>query len=112
MSRMHPTSDRSCTEATPEERRRHKRLPVFWTGRISPDNGRDRDISVNLMDISAGGARVTMAEPVHGCPMVKLTIDRVGEFFGEVVWEGLGDLGIRFVDPVCGGKSATTGEAD
>lgn len=109
---MLPISGRSCSGATPEERRRHKRLPVFWTGRISPDNGHDVDISVNLMDISAGGARVTMAEPVHGHPMVKLKIDRVGEFVGEVVWERLGDLGIRFVDPDCGGTAATTGEAD
>ncbi|NBC34322.1 MAG: hypothetical protein GVY13_16720 [Alphaproteobacteria bacterium] len=105
-------SDRSCSEATPEERREHKRLPVFWTGKLVQNNGHAAEVSVNLMDISAGGARVTMAEPLQGRPRVKLTIDRVGEFFGEVVWEKLGDLGIRFIDPAGSGQSATSGEAD
>ena len=97
-------------EATAAERRQHKRLPVFWTGRLCKYNGHDTDVYVNLMDISAGGARVTMAEPLVGRPLVKLTIDRVGEFFGEVVWEGLGDLGIRFIDPDVG--PAPTGDAE
>lgn len=100
------------TEPTAEERRQHKRLPVYWTGRLCKFNGHESEVSVNLMDISAGGARVTMAEPLVGRPLVKLTIDRVGEFFGEVVWEGLGDLGIRFIDPDAGPASAPTGDAD
>lgn len=112
MTSTQPMSDGSCSEATPEERRQHKRLSVFWTGKLVQDDGHEAEISVNLMDISAGGARVTMAEPLQGHPMVKLTIDRVGEFFGEVVWEKLGDLGIRFVDPVATDSSATAGEAD
>ena len=86
-------------EVRPEDRRQHKRRPVFWTGKLSRGHGQDSGISVNLMDISAGGARITMAEPMYGCPVVKLTIDRIGEFTGEVVWEGVGDIGIRFVDP-------------
>ena len=99
-------------ESSASERRQHKRLPVFWTGRLCKYNGHETEVSVNLMDISAGGARVTMAEPLVGKPMVKLTIDRVGEFFGEVVWEGLGDLGIRFIDPDAHPASAPAGDAD
>ena len=96
-------------ELRPEDRRQHRRCPVFWTGKLSPGNGHDEEISVHLMDISAGGARITMAEPLYGFPAVKLTIDRIGEFTGQVVWEGSGDIGIQFVDA---GADSGSGNAD
>ena len=86
-------------DTRPEDRRQHRRRTMFWTGKLSCESCDDTVISVNLMDISAGGARVMMAEPWYGCAAVKLTIDRIGEFAGQVVWEGSGDVGIRFVDP-------------
>ena len=112
MSMRRLTRSGRNAEAKAAERRQHRRLPVYWTGKLTEYNGHEAEVSVNLMDISAGGARITMAEPLLGKPMVKLTIDRVGEFLGEVVWEGLGDFGIRFVDADGGAAAAPTGDAD
>jgi hypothetical protein len=78
-----------------QERRRHRRCAIFWPGQITC---RGCSINFDLLDISAGGARIHLSAPLIDTSAVTIRIDRIGEFRAEVVWRGLDDAGLRFLD--------------
>jgi hypothetical protein len=78
-----------------QERRRHRRCAIFWPGQITCQGC---SINFDLLDISAGGARIHLSAPLIDCSPVTIRIDRIGEFRAEVVWRGLDDAGLRFLD--------------
>ena len=82
-------------EVETQERRRHRRCAIFWPGKITC---RDCSINFDLLDISAGGARIHLSAPLIDTSPVTVRIDRIGEFRAEVVWRGLDDAGLRFID--------------
>ena len=95
-------------ETDAQERRQHRRCAVFWPGKLSCQGC---SINFDLLDISAGGARIHLSAPLIDSSTVTVRIDRIGEFRAEVVWRGLDDAGLRFLDegdflPPCMQKGA------
>ena len=82
-------------EIESQERRRHRRCAIFWPGKITCQGC---SINFDLLDISAGGARIHLSAPLIDSSPVTVRIDRIGEFRAEVVWRGLDDAGLRFID--------------
>ena len=82
-------------ETNNQERRQHRRCAIFWPGKLTCQ---DCSINFDLLDISAGGARIHLSAPLVGKSTVTVRIDRIGEFRAEVVWRGLDDAGLRFLD--------------
>ncbi len=91
------------------ERREYKRCSVSWTGKLSWGG---ETVRCDLVDISAGGARVQLARPVHHRSPVTLTIDQIGEFPGEIAWNGGYCMAIRFLDDLDTANSANEEPAD
>jgi hypothetical protein len=81
----------------PQERRRHRRCAIFWPGQITCQGC---SINFDLLDISAGGARIHLSAPLIDSSPVTVRIDRIGEFRAAIVWRGLDDAGLRFLDEV------------
>ena len=91
-----------------EEKRKHPRVSVSWSARLnSPDDA----MSVQLKDISLGGAFVVCSHPLALSEKFRLTIDPPGhsalELNAEVVWSNANvpedkiinrGMGIRFIE--------------
>lgn len=81
------------TRPTGIERRRHPRKAVCLEGRLQ--TGRLwHDCSI--VNISPGGAKLSVAKPVGRARMVRLEIGRFGKFGAEIVWRTGSELGLRF----------------
>ena len=91
-----------------EEKRKHPRVSVSWSARL---NTPDDSISVQLKDISLGGAFVVCSHPLALSEKFRLTIDQPGhsalELNAEVVWSNANvpedkiinrGMGIRFIE--------------
>ena len=50
----------------------------------------------SVMNLSAGGAKVSVGEPLTRGDYVVLTIDRIGRFDADVVWAREETAGIKF----------------
>ena len=61
----------------------------------------DRELDCEVLDISVGGAKVRLAEPVEVDTQVRLRIRRVGEFAGYVIWRNGTTLGVEFHEELC-----------
>jgi hypothetical protein len=78
-----------------QEIRAHKRQPVSWDARLHQDG---RTWECKVVDISPGGAKIRIAERLTINSEVMLTIDRRGDFPGEVRWQEENFAGIRFLE--------------
>ncbi len=58
----------------------------------------DRELDCKVLDMSVGGAKVRLVEPVEVDTQIRLKIRRVGEFAGRVAWRNGTTLGIEFHD--------------
>ena len=74
-------------------RRRFARTSVLWAGQLSKSDGRTECLVFNL---SAGGAKVRVNEPVELDTDLTLRVGQLGEFCGKVVWKAKNLLGISF----------------
>lgn len=79
----------------PQERRKHLRGLVFCSGKIYSGY---RVADCQIVNISAGGAKVRVDQAMEHDTPITLAIDQVGELQGEVVWQAGNDLSIRFLD--------------
>jgi len=55
-------------------------------------------VDCEILNISVGGAKIRLAEPVETDSEVRVLIDRVGEFSARVAWRNGTTLGIEFHD--------------
>ena len=55
-----------------------------------------RDLDCKVLNISVGGAKVRLAEPVEVDTQIRLKLRRIGEFAGRVAWRNGATLGIEF----------------
>lgn len=62
----------------------------------------DRELDCKVLDISLGGAKVRLAEPVEVDTPIRLKIPRVGEFAGRVTWRNGTTVGIEFNEEIRG----------
>lgn len=77
------------------EKRNFKRTATLFAGLIIDD---DRTIQVVVLDLSVNGAKVRVPEFVECGPVVRLNIDRLGEFGARVVWQRENRIGLQFDD--------------
>ena len=75
--------------------RAHERKRVLWDVALN-QNG--RIWKCTAFDISAGGIKIRIAEPLAINSRVVIAIDGAGNFPGEVRWQDRGLAGIRFLE--------------
>ena len=82
-------------EAPVENRREFGRTLVLMSGTVYSE----REVGqCAIFNLSLGGAKVRVSEPLPEGHPVTLTISRSGVFRGEVVWQNERLAGIRFLD--------------
>jgi hypothetical protein len=75
------------------DRRNHARTHVLFSGCLISG---DRSARVILLDLSAGGARVCLAQPLEACSAVTLRLAEKIDFHVEVVWRQGQMIGLKF----------------
>ena len=75
--------------------RAHERKRVLWDVMLN-QNG--RMWRCTAFDVSPGGVKIRIAEPLAIDSKVVIAIDRAGNFPGEVRWQDKGLAGIRFLE--------------
>jgi hypothetical protein len=78
------------------ERRKHRRRPVVWRGKLEAPN--TRGAACAILNLSLGGAKLSSAATVAIGDCVKLTIDRFGTLAARVVWHEDGHMGVQFLE--------------
>ncbi len=78
-----------------EERRAFERKNVFWKARLVLPEGA---INCVVYDLSMGGARVRLVAQLQKQQQARLDIEKLSPLNAEVVWLGIGMIGIRFTD--------------
>jgi hypothetical protein len=91
-SRTTPISDEDAAAL-----RRNVRKRVLWAAKLA--RGAKRFDCV-VVDLSLGGARIHLAQPVTKGEMVTLVLDRLGAIRAEVVWQEEQSIGLHFVDDI------------
>lgn len=82
------------TDPTPQaNRQKHPRHQTLCSGRFCVG---EQEVDCQVLDISVGGARVRLSQPVEPETLIQLKIDRIGEFAGRVAWRNGTTLGIEF----------------
>lgn len=77
----------------PAERRHHRRTHVLFSGRLISG---DRSASGVLFDISAGGARMRISEPLEPRSALTLRLASRLDFHVEVAWREGNMIGLKF----------------
>jgi hypothetical protein len=86
---------RADSDSEWDEKRRHKRKPVLFMGRLETDTSDEEAI---ILDLSLGGARLRVPTLAKARQPVTLVIARFGRLNAEVAWCRSGQIGLRFVD--------------
>lgn len=81
--------------AMPAALRRTVRKRVLWAAKLA--RGAQRYDCV-VVDLSLGGARIHLTQPMTKGETVTLKLDRLGLLRAEVVWQEEQSIGLRFVD--------------
>jgi hypothetical protein len=89
-SRTAPISEQDAAALRGSVRKR-----VLWAAKVA--RGAKRYDCV-VVDLSLGGARIHLAEPMAKGEMVTLMLDRLGALRAEIVWQEEQSIGLRFVD--------------
>ena len=85
--------EQEATENT--ERRSYERKNVQWSARrVLPEGA----LPCSVYDLSLGGARVRLVAQLQKGQKVRLDIEKLASLSAEVVWLGIGMIGIRFID--------------
>lgn len=80
------------------ERRCYPRDTVVYAGRLSFGA---HEFPCTVLNISAGGAQLRLAQQVQAWTIATLQIDRFGKFHGRIVWQRGETIGLQFLeDPV------------
>jgi hypothetical protein len=95
---LHEPKSRTPDATDDSEQRAYTRSTVIYSGRLAFGAN---DYSCAVMNISAGGAQLRMAQPVQAWTIVTLHIDRFGSFHARVVWQRGDRVGLQFLeDPI------------
>jgi len=81
--------------AKPVDRQRHPRHATLVPGKlISGEN----EVDCEVLNVSVGGAKIRISEPIETNSHVCVKIRRVGEFNGRVAWRNGTTMGVEFHD--------------
>jgi hypothetical protein len=83
-------------DALGPERRRFRRMAVIWAATLETTHGAFDAI---ILNVSLGGARVRLPEPVSLLEKVTLVQNKLGRFSAEIVNQNGNEIGLQFVDP-------------
>ncbi|HEX9488903.1 MAG TPA: PilZ domain-containing protein [Stellaceae bacterium] len=92
------TSDKPAGESEPAaaaEQRRHERRRGLWSVQLETTSGRRLDCI--LFDISAGGAKLRLDEPVAVGEVITLISERFGKRGARVAWTAPRRAGLTFL---------------
>jgi hypothetical protein len=78
------------------EKRRHKRRSGMWSGRL--ELGQNQRVGCVVLDLSDGGAKLMLKEPVARGKIVTLISERVGSRGGRIAWADGKRVGIEFLE--------------
>jgi PilZ domain len=78
-----------------KEIREHQRKWVSWDATLQQDG---RTWECKVIEISPGGTRIKIGESLTITSQVMLTIERLGNFPGEVRWQDEDCAGISFLE--------------
>jgi len=79
------------------ERRQHGRLKTRFLGSLHPDSAAPAVNLCDVIDLSAGGARIRPVDPLPDAPMLALGLNRFGLLPAQVVWRDRDEVGLRFL---------------
>ena len=85
--------DDNLTLDDPENRQRHPRLSVLIGATVSCGG---TEIMCDVIDLSAGGAKVRSDKPLTEGAAVVLSMEGVSDFHGTVAWRDGDQAGIQF----------------
>ena len=75
--------------------RQHKRTAVLWQATL--DCG-DAPVECQVFNLSPGGAKLRLSEPITRRSMVQLEGQRFGSFSARIVWHQDDWIGVSFMD--------------
>ncbi len=75
------------------DQQKHPRHQTLCSGRFYVG---EHGVDCQVLDISVGGAKVRLSEPVEPETQIRLKIETVGEFSGRVAWRNGATLGVEF----------------
>ncbi len=79
-----------------QRRRAHKRLPTCLMGSIHTKLDTQVDNLCDVVDFSAGGARIRLVDPMAEISRISLGLRHFGFFPARVVWREGEELGLKF----------------
>jgi PilZ domain len=79
-----------------QRRRAHKRLPTCLMGSLHTKRDTQIDNLCDVVDFSAGGARVRLVDPMAEISRITLGLRHFGFFPARVVWREGDELGLKF----------------
>jgi len=82
-------------EGASQDRRVLERKNVYWAARLVLPEGA---YNCTVYDLSLGGARVRLVAELNKFQRVRLDFDKLAPLNADVVWLGIGMVGIRFTD--------------
>jgi hypothetical protein len=75
--------------------RAHPRYEIFCLGEFSVG---DQTVDCVVLNISVGGAKLRISEPIGDASQVRLRVERIGDFAGRLAWRDGTTMGIAFHD--------------
>ncbi len=84
------------SSAEPQKRRTHKRLRTCLFGSLHTEVVTKVDNLCDVIDFSAGGARIRLVDPMAEISKITLGLRHFGFFPARVVWRDGADLGLKF----------------
>src|SRR5258708_39708893 len=105
-------SDKRAGETGPApaaEQRRHERRRGLWPAQLETTSGRRLDCI--LFDISAGGAKLRLDEPVAVGEVITLISERFGKRGARVAWTAPRRAGLTFLSEA-GATAAASGDPE
>jgi hypothetical protein len=81
------------TKAGIDDRRRYKRAHVLFSGCLAAGSQSAKGV---LLDVSAGGARIRLSEPIDTGSAIALRLAKSLDFPVEVAWHSGLTVGLRF----------------
>lgn len=79
------------------DRQRHPRHATLVSGKLVSG---DAEVDCEVLNVSVGGAKIRIAEPIDTNSHVCVKIRQVGEINGRVAWRNGTTLGVEFQDEV------------
>ena len=77
------------------ERQRHPRHSALIPGKLVSG---DEEVDCEVLNVSVGGAKIRIAQPIETNSHVRVRILRVGEFTGRIAWRNGTTMGVEFQD--------------